>query len=98
MTSQLSQPSSSISARVVGRYGAMPNRLAQKGRYENSGRAADIGATVRTPGGLFPAELCLLVADEGRLLVVGHPLGAFRGVVLRFHRDQALHGLGGPRA
>src|SRR5678816_3737957 len=37
MTSQLSQPSSSISARVVGKNGAMPNRLAQYGRYETSG-------------------------------------------------------------
>src|SRR5438477_7613334 len=36
MTSQLSQPSSSISARVVGRNGAIPNRCAQYGRWENS--------------------------------------------------------------
>jgi hypothetical protein len=41
-TSQLSQPSSSISARVVGKNGAMPNRFAQYGRYENNARAADI--------------------------------------------------------
>src|SRR5512146_1936436 len=40
MMSQLSQPSSSISARVVGRTGAMPNRCAQYGRYENSGLVA----------------------------------------------------------
>src|SRR3954453_12761962 len=48
-TSQLSQPSSSISARVVGRNGAIPNRFAQYGRYENSPRGAGIAATVSTP-------------------------------------------------
>ena len=42
MISQLSQPRSSISARVVGRNGAIPNRFAQYGRYENSPRGADI--------------------------------------------------------
>src|SRR5215510_1615286 len=42
-TSQLSQPSSSISAWLVGKNGAIPNRWAQYGRYENSPRAADIG-------------------------------------------------------
>src|SRR5262249_46546595 len=42
MTSQLSQPSSSISARVVGKNGAIPNRFAQYGRYENSPRGAVI--------------------------------------------------------
>src|SRR5512139_3106350 len=41
---QLSQPSSSISARVVGRTGAIPNRFAQYGRYENSARAVDMAA------------------------------------------------------
>src|SRR5882672_6601301 len=49
MMSQLSQPSSSISARVVGKNGAMPNRFAQYGRYENRLRGADIVATVSTP-------------------------------------------------
>src|SRR5258708_38527523 len=37
-TSQLSQPSSSISARDVGKNGAMPKRSAQYGRCENSAR------------------------------------------------------------
>src|SRR5712672_2202879 len=37
MMSQASQPSSSISARDIGRKGAVPNSCAQKGGYENSG-------------------------------------------------------------
>jgi hypothetical protein len=37
MTSHASQPSSSISARDIGRNGAVPNRCAQCLRYENSG-------------------------------------------------------------
>src|ERR1044071_1471769 len=61
MTSQLSQPSSSISARVVGRNGAIPKRCAQYGRYENSGfddtapSFSTLGGAVReiflSPGG-----------------------------------------------
>src|SRR4051795_244404 len=57
MTSQPSQPSSSISARVVGRNGAIPNRWAQYGRYENRPRGAVIeqrlahrGPARRRPG------------------------------------------------
>src|SRR6266404_5152062 len=40
MMSQLSQPSDSISCRVIGRNGAVPNRSAQYLRYEKRGLAA----------------------------------------------------------
>lgn len=46
MMSQESQPSSSISARVIGKKGAMPKRLAQCLRYEKRGFGTPTGASV----------------------------------------------------
>src|SRR5512139_2599886 len=53
ITSQSSQPSASISARLVGRKGAVPKRLAQYARYAVSGRGATddgFGAVRRVDG------------------------------------------------
>src|SRR5436190_22494018 len=63
-TSQLSQPSSSTSARVVGRNGATPNRSAQYDRYENRPRA-DIAATVSTPADRVATGLLLRRGGAG---------------------------------
>src|SRR5213595_3102941 len=67
MMSQLSQPSSSISARVVGKNGAMPNRFAQYGRYENRPRGPDL-ASLLGPLIAFRASLVSPRASLGPLI------------------------------
>src|SRR5580698_1084270 len=68
--SHASQPSVSISARDIGRNGAVPNRCAQCLRYENSGLAVSLGASLKVSAGVCIAET--YDAGAGSQWVSGH--------------------------
>src|SRR5215211_4392494 len=88
MTSQLSQPSSSISARDVGRNGATPNRCAQYGRCANRparalGRPRTAFRSPLLPAGSFMGQRLARPAVGGSLFAALARVGAERAALGR---------------